>query len=142
MQYLLSLLRVFRHMWDSHEWSINVKIISQPTGKARYEVLRMGTSHFTLFSLTLDRSRKSYGRRTFVQETSMCKNQWKYEKWEDQNQYAWMKPMEINQLNCEFISLFWTCTAAVSVMKLLIILSLSFCGTVDSNTELYRVKWI
>ena len=24
----------------------------------------------------------------------MCKNQWKYKKWEHQNQYGWMKLME------------------------------------------------
>lgn len=54
----------------------------------------MGIFHITLFSLTLGRSCKSYGRRTFVQETSMRKNQWKYEKREDQNQYGWMKLME------------------------------------------------
>jgi hypothetical protein len=93
-QYLLFLLRVFRHMWDSHEWSINVKIISHSAGKARDEVLRMGVFHITLFSRRLGRSCKSYGMWTFVQETSICRNQWKCEKWEDQNQYGWMKLME------------------------------------------------
>ena len=49
-QYLLFHLRVFRHMWNSHEWSINVKIISHSTGKARNEVLHMGIFHITLLS--------------------------------------------------------------------------------------------